>query len=290
MPMLAIYHVEMNGCPQDAECIFEFESRKFRLIRGTDTELDKLCTILDDWEREQNQAYEMVLRLCDYWGWQWGIGVRCLPGGGAGVRAEAADLEKLPVVSFRSRGGRNFLVSPMYLPDVQNSTLKLALSLHNEARCSGSPFLSFINYWKILELDPPNHSSKRKPEERAMKWIDQVPRSKVPISDDFEAMLKQRRLTLGKYLYDQCRNAIVHVTRKPTVHPGIAADRLKIHEATGLAAQLAEYRIRTCLGMGEYAIPLKFFKLKQRTNALKFLKQIKEEKRDRGRSNLEIKT
>ena len=40
-----IYQIDTECYFEKAEYIFEFEGQKFRLIRGTDKEYDKLCTI-----------------------------------------------------------------------------------------------------------------------------------------------------------------------------------------------------------------------------------------------------
>lgn len=265
----------MNGLLVDAEYIFEFEGMKFRLVRGTDTELDKLCTITDASETANETAYETALRLCDYLSWEWNIGIRCMNVGGVGFKEGQFTLENLPIAFFHARSLRSTLVEPRYLPNVQSDEAQVALSLLNEARYSNSPFFSSINYWKILEIPPPGTSPKGKPENRAIRWIDQVSSSRVYFLGEFRDSLKKQsvNLTAGNYLWKECRNAIAHITRPPVLTPSKTKDRQKILQAKRALSGLAEFYVRTSLGLDKRESLMRILKVKKKTTALKLLRK-----------------
>lgn len=245
MPQYAWYHLEANAKLDKAEYLFEFEGRRFRLVRGGDGKFHTLYTVLGDQNNEETKADETVLRLCDLWSWEWRGGVCCVGGGGRGISSLTIDLWKLPSRKPCSMGPRGSVVDPSHLPGftTSNETLMWAISLLNEARCSRSPFFRFLNYWKILELQIGSGCVKGKPEARAIKWIDQVPSHKVAIPDEVDAVLRREKVGLGKYLYGRCRNAVAHVTRQPTLQSNKVSDRHQIEVVLNTIARLAEHYI-----------------------------------------------
>ena len=155
-----MYHIDTTCFFRKAEYIFEFEGRKYRLIRGTEKEFDKLCTITDGSNKENEESHETTMRLLDYLAWEFGQPIRYVGAGGHGYHEGKIALETALISSFHGRTLRSLVVDISRIPDVTNSTQRLALSLWNEAKYSNSPFLGFINYWKILEL--PSHGKKIK--------------------------------------------------------------------------------------------------------------------------------
>lgn len=253
-----------------AEIIFEFEGRIFRLMRGVRGEPHQVLTILDCPDAkaqttEQEKVYETLSRFCDYLSWEWNCGVECSPGGGIGFRAGQLTLENMPIYVPHPPLPKGVSREPDHIPDVQNETTKLALSLMNEARCSSSPFFSFINYWKVLELSPVGTAKRVNPEDRAIEWINNIPEHKLALDERIRDELKRRGKSLGEYLWKDFRNAIVHVTRKPSLSPNNPRHQLETHLAAGVARQLAQLYIRDVLGIGKYSRPIKILKTRKRT-------------------------
>jgi len=272
MPEFWMYHVDTACRFEKAEYIFEFEGRMYRLIRGTDKEFDKLCTITDGSNKENNESHERTMRLLDYLSWELGQPIRYAGAGGQGYADGKIALETALINSFHGRTLRSLVVNISSVPDVTNDTQRLALSLWNEARDSNSPFLGFINYWKILELSPHEKKLKGKPHERAKRWVNNVSPHRVYIGKEMENILAKEKIDIGTFLYDRCRNAIAHVTRKPGLNPSNVEDRFKINIARRVAENMARYYIREELGLKGYPQRLKVVKIKKRTYAFKLMK------------------
>ena len=253
---------------EKAEYIFKFEGKMYRLIRGTDQELDKLCTITDNSDAEHDES-ERTMRLVDYLSWELRQPIRYVSVGNQGYADGKITLETALINSFHGRRLRGSVVNISSIPDVTNDTQRLALSLWNEARVSYSPFLGFINYWKILELSPYGKRLKGKPSKRAKKWVNSVPHHKVYIREEMGKILAAEKIDLGTFLYDRCRNAIAHVTRKPVLSPGNVKDRLQINIAGEVAENLARYYMQEELGLKGYSQPLEIVKTKKRTSAFR---------------------
>ena len=88
MPMHMIYALDADMYLDKAEYIFEFEGRKFRLVRGPGEETDKLCTIIRDPhdENEQRETFECIQRLLNCLSWAWRVGIYCSGNVGFGFR------------------------------------------------------------------------------------------------------------------------------------------------------------------------------------------------------------
>lgn len=273
MPEFWMYHIDTACLFRKAEYIFEFEGRRYRLIRGTDKEFDKLCTITDGSNKENEENHETTMRFLDYLAWEIGQPIRYIGAGGHGYHEGVITLETALISFFHGRTLRGLLVDVSRIPNVSDGTQRLALSLWNEAKYSNSPFLGFINYWKILELSPHGKKIKGKAHERAIKWINSVPSHRVYMGKEVEKTLDEEKIDLGTYLYDRCRNTIAHVTRQPILYSGKMADRNRIYRACWVAEDLAKYYIREELELKGYAIGLKIIKTRKRTSALKLMRR-----------------
>lgn len=260
-----------------AELTFEFEGRTFRLIRGVRGEPHQVLTILDcpaeAQTTEQENIYETLSRFCDYLGWEWNWGIECSPKGGIGFRAGQLTLDNMPIYVPHPPLPKGVSREPDHIPDAQNETVKLALSLMNEARCSSSPFFSFINYWKVLELSPAGTAKRGKPEARVIAWINQIPEHKFALDERIRDELRRRGKSLGEYLWGDFRNAIMHVTRKPSLRPNNPRHQLETHLAAGAAHQLAALYICDVLGMGMYSKPVKVLKTRKRTTTRHYVRR-----------------
>jgi len=243
-------------------------------VRG---EPHQVLTILDcpaeAQTTKQENIYETLSRFCDYLGWEWSLGVECSPKGGVGFRAGQLTLDNMPIYVPHPPLPKGVSREPAYIPEVQNETTKLALSLMNEARCSSSPFFSFINYWKVLELCPAGTAKRGKPEDRVITWINNVPEHKLGIDERIQIELERRRKSLGEYLWDDFRNAIVHITRKPSLRPNNPRHQLEIYLAAGIAYHLAKLYIQEVLSIGKYSIPIKVLKTRKRTTTRHYIRR-----------------
>ncbi|MDA2920347.1 hypothetical protein MYX76_12790 [Desulfobacterota bacterium AH_259_B03_O07] len=275
MPTLWTIHFNSPCNFTNAEFIFEFEGEKYRFIRGTEEESDKLLTIVDDDSNEgSDKCFEKTLRLLDYLSWDLHGGIQYLGRTGHGFKSGTIKLENAVVPSFRARNIRSYIADSFHsIPDVTDDDQRFALKLWNEAQSSHSPFFSFINYWSIVELPRVrgvNHKS------RAINWINGLSSNKISGLSELRKNLKSKynfSSDVGNFLYSEGRNAIAHVTRDPTLRRYDRESYEKISDLTPAMRAIAKYYIINELNLGHYSNELKVLKTKKRTNALAFLKE-----------------
>jgi len=266
---------------KEAEYIFEFEGVVFRLIRGTVEESDKILVYSDDSSQKgTDECYERVSRFLDYLSWQWGVGIQLYGAMGMGFDKNKHNFETFPVGGFWSRNTGYLISNISDIPIVNNDVQRFALRLWNEAESSNSPFLSFINYWSILEIPP--IGSKRKVgnhKKRVIRWINWLPGNKIDglteLRKDIKIKYKYKKSGAGNFLYDEGRNAITHVT-KPNHFKRYDRDGMrKIDDIKKVIKEIAKFYIKNKLGLGWYSQRLNILKTKKRTKALRHLKLFK---------------
>lgn len=265
----------------NAEFIFEFEGERYRFIRGTEGESDKLLTIVaDDSQEGSDDCFERTMRLLDYLSWDLHGGIQYLGRTGHGFKSGTIKLENAYVSSFRARNIRSYITDSFSrIPDVSNDTQRFALRLWNEAEISTSPFLAFLNYWSIVEIPTKKGESHKS---RAINWVNNLSSNKILGLSELRKNLKNKYHSeddLGYFLYKEGRNAIAHVTSKRHMKRFDRDSYEKISELNPVMKAIAKYYIENELKLGHYPKDLKVLKTKKRTNALKFLKEIKEEKK-----------
>jgi hypothetical protein len=280
MSTLWFYSFNAPSCKfKEAEYIFEFEGVKYRLIRGTVEESDKLLTMTyDSSQKGTDESFERASRLLDYLSWEWGLGIQLYGYGGIGrgFREDKENFETVPVSGFRPRNTRFRLTDISSIPIVTSDNQRFALRLWNEAESSNSPFLAFINYWSIVEIAP--GGSKRKGvnhKKRAINWINLLPGTKINGLTELRKNLKikynYKKRGAGNFLYDEGRNAIAHVTKPKHFKRYDRESMRKIYELNKVMKHIANFYIKSRLKLGWYSQDLKILKTKKRTKALKLL-------------------
>lgn len=97
-------------------------------------------------------------------------------------------------------------VSP--IPEIENDEQREALILFREANSVNNDYLSFLFFWQIFDIN------RRDP----ISWINKVyrkNRNKLRISKDDIKELSLKGKKLGDYFYDEFRNAIAHLFKRP---------------------------------------------------------------------------
>lgn len=253
---------------EKAEYIFEFEGRRFKLVRGQKHGTDQLCTIVEsDDPQDCDEVFEVIISFINRLSWDWGIGIYCQGWVGGGFHESEMTLETAKVYDPYERSSRNFLVSlPASLPDLDNETQDFALNLWNEAEYTKSKFLKVINYWRILELPACQRDNKGKPWNRAISWINSVPENQVALGAT-PVFLARGKTPLGEFLYDQFRNGIVHVTKEKPLKPYKREDRIRADWAAQVLNRLAKRYVYEELGIGKQSVRLKIISAKGRNVA-----------------------
>ena len=103
-------------------------------------------------------------------------------------------------------GSKNNEIS--VIPEIENNEQREALILFREAKSTNNNYLSFLFFWQILEIG----------NNQPIGWINKVyrkNRNKLGISKDDIKDLSLKGKKLGDYFYDDFRNAISHIFKRP---------------------------------------------------------------------------
>jgi len=268
------FHIDFSDIIlKDAEHIFEFEKHRYRLIKGARNETDKLLTVITGSSTQDFEvAYDRTRRLIDSISWEINTGIRLLSLTGTTFRPNN-NFETMPIASFRSR----YLGYPKtisQIPNVKTNEQKLALSLWNEASLSNSPFLAFINYWSILELPPQGQQKKQRNHiNRVISWINHLPGRRIINLSKLRKDLKSKNFKggAGKFLYDEGRNAILHVTKPSHYIRNRFQSRNRISSLNTVMKAIAKYYIKNKLKLDIYSYPLEKLKTKTKTKAFRII-------------------
>jgi hypothetical protein len=110
------------------------------------------------------------------------------------------------------RNYRNLLVGFDFIISPKTYEQQVALSLYNDAQYSANLFYEFVCFWKILEIPYANRTLK------ASEWINDIIKKRPKIHfTNYIVDLISKGENVGEYFREKCRNAIFHITRKPTV-------------------------------------------------------------------------
>ena len=133
------------------------------------------------------------------------------------------------------------------IPYVENDDQRNALILFREAICSNNCYLSFLFYWQILELGNNN----------AVNWVNKAYRrnTNLGLHGDIKRLpLKGKKL--GNYFYDDCRNAISHISnrKKGKLHLSLDTlpENIRIRSSILAIKKLARYYIEDKLNLRKY--------------------------------------
>ena len=218
------------------EYIFIFKKRMFKIVKGEDHGTNKIITITDGSDEEYEQAMEDILSFFNYMAWEHGIGFTYVSSYGAGL-PDNIKLESIKVDVKDPVNHRGTLVILGYCPPVKNETQEVALGLYNEALVTENVFFRTINFWKILCI-PPLGQKKSNP----IEWINNN-LARIHQQDNFKELIRGKK-NIGKYIYDEYRNALHHIERKPTLYPTKLRDRLKVAIVSWVMRDLAGLYIR----------------------------------------------
>jgi hypothetical protein len=126
-----------------------------------------------------------------------------------------------------------------------------ALKSFREAKAANSEHYRFLCYWKVLELWQRKAKEDRGRSEPVTSWIDDTLRANPGLENGAHFDRRSRRCTsVGKYLYDECRNAVAHVMPRHPFKPDSQQSLSKVCEANRLMRRLVDIFIRKELGVG----------------------------------------
>lgn len=225
---------------------FEYKGIRYKLIQNNVRQWsDVLLTIVNDINDRisQDMAFMTAAEFLSALSWENGALIKLREIGGPGV-SQGYTLKKaqcssfgLPRVPFSGYIVGNSIIR---IPKIETEEQQLALSLFREALSSNNEELSFLFYWHILEV------AGTKP----IGWIDKTYRhrgqNRLYIPQENIKLLQIGNKSIGYYLYDDCRNAIAHIMRKPkkkTLKLDVPEERRRIILSTRVIKEFAKFYI-----------------------------------------------
>lgn len=227
------------------KCVFKFENREFAMVPGDTYTCDVVHTIAKN-STERDAIFQLIHRFLYRYGWA----NRCsfhFAGHVAQGISQQSSLNDIKFTFIINRKYRNLLVNFDRIVPPVAPELELALSLFNDANYTNDLFYRFLCFWKILQINLPGR--RKLP---AHKWIDDRFSDGTVSLPGYLHDLVPSGTSLGEFLKDECRNAIAHITREPTVLSYKASDCEKIGRACTAIEPFVEYFIRRALDMPEH--------------------------------------
>ncbi len=218
-------------------CLFKFDGREFVLISGTEEYCEVLTIIIDN-SKERDKIFNTIQKFLFCFGWANDCKFNYRGYLAEGI-SKSVNLFKRRRTFYMRRNYRNFLVSFDFTISPTTYEQQVALSLYNDAQYSANLFYEFVCLWKILELPYANRTLK------ANEWVNDIikKRPKIQITD-YVADLISKGENVGKYFREECRNAIFHITREPTVVSFKARDYKQIGYACAGIEPFVRYFIK----------------------------------------------
>lgn len=230
---------------------FKYKGIKFKLIQNSQKYKDVLLTILPEPNDQEEKIFKIASEYLSALSWQNGAMVIITCSGSAGRREITLRKAKCSMFDFREipRGyhsGKDYSI--LVIPKIENDRQRKALALFRQAFSNLNPYFSFLFYWHVSGV------GGRKPCE-VCKWIDASFKGKdVHVLKEDLTRLHLGKRTLGKYLYDDCRNAIAHIERSPG-RKELKIDDLndleRIYISTRIIEKFARFYIKNELGLNK---------------------------------------
>jgi len=193
---------------------FEYKGIRYKLIQNNNRMYcDVLLTIISDENNIKliNNAYLIASEFISALSWQLNSFAKVKYLGGWGkpenfvLRRAKCSSFSFHEIAFCEESINNDILS---IPEIENNEQRDALILFREAKSTNNDYLSFLFFWQILDINRND----------SIGWINKVyrkNRKKLRISKDSIKELPLNGRKLGNYFYDDFRNAISHLFKRP---------------------------------------------------------------------------
>jgi len=134
------------------------------------------------------------------------------------------------------------------IPMVENEKQRKAIALFRQAFSNPNPYFQFLFYWHVVGI------GKKKPSD----WIDETHKKKEigGLSDYLTRLHLVGNRPLGKYLHEDCRNAIAHINRshgRRELRIDDLDDLERFWISTYVVKEFARFYIKNELGLNKKA-------------------------------------
>jgi hypothetical protein len=230
---------------------FEYRGLQFKLIQNNPRKFpDTLLTIIPmNDEAATEKAFSVAAEFLSALAWRNDAEIALWYSGGSGFRNVSLKTAKPTIYSLSkiAHPGNSRGYDLGIIPHIQNDNQRIALALFREANASNNDYLSFLFFWQVLEVagtDPIGFINRTHRRDSSKLELDSETITKLPLTSQ----------SLGNYLYDDCRNAIAHIRRKPgktNLDIDRPSERLRLTRGVIVIKKFAEYYIREYLNLKE---------------------------------------
>lgn len=198
---------DANDCRFEFKrCLFEYKGREFMLYPGDSHYCHSFDTLVKG-EEDTDQAFEILHEFLYLFGWANQCAFHFVGGSGVGPANRELLLKRTGPCYRHPRAFWTNIVSMFTMADPNTSEdFKKAISLYNDAKYTNDIFYRFLCLFKIIDL--PVKGIKRNP----AIWLADRQDRYVNSHKSVTKFLDQYP-NIGKFLQDECRNAIMHVHR-----------------------------------------------------------------------------
>jgi len=231
---------------------FKYKDVKFKLIQTERKWQDVLITVAHDSKTKisEEKAYDAAAEFLTALSWENNSLVKFGHSGGVGVpngyslrkaRCRCFTFPEAPFIGYTL--GYNLTI----LPKIETEEQRIALTLFREAKSSNNVYLSFLFYWQVMEVEGGD----------PIGWINKVyvkERHKIYIEAHGLKILNLGEKKIGNYFYDDRRNAIAHIYRKPgktALHLDTIEETQKAHVSKSIISEFARIFIRDRLKLNK---------------------------------------
>ncbi|MCK4946845.1 MAG: hypothetical protein KAS46_00580 [Candidatus Aureabacteria bacterium] len=232
---------------------FEYKGIQYKLIQNNPRKwCDVLITIIPSYhdKKLKNRAYNIASEFISALSWEnFAMATVSEIGGSSAkdniclrnAKCNMFDLPKIPYLG--SASGNN--ISRM--PKIENEGQRTALTLYRQALSSNNDYLSFLFFWQVLEVGGKN----------PIGWINKINKNgkiRFAISESDLKRLPLNQKDLGNYFYDDCRNAIAHINRRPgktKIEIDTREDNIRMSLSVYAIELIARYYIKNELSLNK---------------------------------------
>jgi hypothetical protein len=224
----------------ELEAWFDFRGHKYRWINATASSYPVLIATYADGERD-NDVELRAFKAMSHLSFVFDASIE--------IHGWVGSINRFnPAISNSWRRGYSQQVPDGYFQEVKGkdqARLDFALSLYREGVSSGSPFYSFLNFYKIIQF------AFRENPRPIITWIDaNAPKMSSFKDEHFQKDFAAFGKTVSDYLWEANRNAIAHVnlaSGKEVVDPDNVTHLRRVNSALNLIKDLAQEAIKTGL-------------------------------------------
>ena len=232
--------------------LLEYQGIRFKLVQNNPRKwADLLLTVLPDREvASRERAFAAASEFLSALSWENEARIMLWEYGGRGWKNKLPLGRARPVMFDFPRipyGGEVRGYDIARIPKVETDEQRIALTLFREAAASNNNYLSFLFYWQVLETG----RTKTKPADFVNKTYKRKPRG-LRLNQDEVKRLSLNRRSLGRYLRDDCRDAIAHIRRKPgkkKLELNRTEERTRITISVRVVRAFAKYYISDVLNL-----------------------------------------